>query len=236
MYVRSERDSSSASTLSVVFVARFRGGSRAYAGVFLADRRLLRGGSRQQGGMGRADQQGPGHDEAVLAGQRDHVLDLLRRYVSGRLRQQQRGVAPDQPSQIAQDAIRMGDLVQDRERQGEIEGSIIFLQIDGILGTHVTLDAVEQPGSRRASLQHVQHLWLTVDADNLAAGADRFGHRQTEEAHRTTEVQDCHVRSDKRSDDPGRVLQQLPEPTGQKVTNPDWTHVRRHRFVLHPVR
>jgi hypothetical protein len=137
------------------------------------------------------------------------------------------GAAPDQPSQIAQDAIWIGDLVQDRERQAKSKTpSYPFRSMES--SDTRDMDAVEQPGSRRTSLQHIQHLRLPVDADDLAAGADRLGHRQTEEAHRTTEVQDRHVRSDIRSDDPGRVLQQLPEPTGQKVTYPDWTDVLIH--------
>jgi hypothetical protein len=118
--------------------------------------------------------------------------------------------------------------VQHGERQGEIEATIPSSQADGVLRGFVGLDAVRQAGSRCPPAKRSKHAGLNVHADHLAAGTDHLGHRQAEETHRAADVQDRHAGPDIRRKDLVRVVQELPEPVGQKVARPNRTYVVSH--------
>ena len=126
---------------------------------------------------------------------------------------------------LHEESSRIVNFMNHGEHQGEVDLIVKVRYAERVRSASSHLDPIEDQCAARPPYQRVQHWLLKVNADHSAAWTDESRQRQAEESHGRPDVQNTHPCTDVRSENCLGVLKEAPDRIGQKVANPDWTHV-----------
>ena len=109
------------------------------------------------------------------------------------------------------------------ECQGEIG---LGIEAKAIPFALVKSNTICDTGHRGSLPQHVQHLLLEIDGDDLAAVPHDLRHRNRAEAHATANIHHGHARPDVWADDLFRVVEKSADRIVYEVAAPPGANVR----------
>src|SRR4030042_6115644 len=116
-------------------------------------------------------------------------------------------------------------------RNCKIDLLFYITQTERLFITHSRIDSIRQSHFFRTFYKFFYHSVLDIHAKNPAAGPDHPRKRQTEKAHRTTDIQNLHAFFNIRSKYLFGILKESSERTCKKVTYPYRAYSLGHTFT-----
>ena len=120
--------------------------------------------------MGQADLRMAGHDEALRLGEGERAVEIRPADMLDRLGEQERGPRLEQLVDLPQKPGQIAHLVQNGERQGEVEAAVSPMQADGVLRGFMRFDPVRQAGLGRPPAKHPSMPGCTSTQTTLPPG------------------------------------------------------------------
>ena len=102
---------------------------------------------------------------------------------------------------------------------GHAHGHLEYLEQVGDPATGLPI------GATRAAAKRGEHLLLDINCDHAPLLPCQTRHRQREKPHPGTDIQRDHPLFDIRPENPGWILCELPDRTGEEIPQPPWADV-----------